>query len=216
MTVVCSVQYRVMKQNADDAFYELQNPREQIQSYVFDGEEALTSKAGWLQNGFPPAWPFLLWIRMATARVLDVCNSGSDDCLLPSLSLCSRTCQRPAPQPGCRLRAEGRHCQIGGPGAGEGKWGPTFTSRTEPIQHCCMHLASLESPAPLLRSSFISLYEYSFGLTRQSFQTCASCCVAGHVCVRVHHSTDTHRGRRARSDSAACDERDQCRYGMIW
>jgi len=34
--VVCSIQYRVVRQNADDAFYELQNPREQIQSYVFD------------------------------------------------------------------------------------------------------------------------------------------------------------------------------------
>ncbi|KAL8049817.1 hypothetical protein ABFX02_06G043500 [Erythranthe guttata] len=32
----CSIQYRVVKENADDAFYELQNPREQIQSYVFD------------------------------------------------------------------------------------------------------------------------------------------------------------------------------------
>ncbi|KAL8539631.1 hypothetical protein ACS0TY_001295 [Phlomoides rotata] len=32
----CSIQYRVIKENADDAFYELQNPREQIQSYVFD------------------------------------------------------------------------------------------------------------------------------------------------------------------------------------
>ena len=38
MTVVCSIQYRVVRQNADDAFYELQNPREQIQAYVFDGE----------------------------------------------------------------------------------------------------------------------------------------------------------------------------------
>lgn len=37
MLVVCSIQYRVVKQNADDAFYELQNPKEQIQSYVFDG-----------------------------------------------------------------------------------------------------------------------------------------------------------------------------------
>lgn len=36
VTIVCSVQYRVVTQNADDAFYELQNPREQIQSYVFD------------------------------------------------------------------------------------------------------------------------------------------------------------------------------------
>ncbi|KAL9237093.1 hypothetical protein vseg_011681 [Gypsophila vaccaria] len=34
--ILCSIQYRVVKQNADDAFYELQNPREQIQSYVFD------------------------------------------------------------------------------------------------------------------------------------------------------------------------------------
>ncbi|CAA0836720.1 Hypersensitive-induced response protein 4 [Striga hermonthica] len=32
----CSIQYRVIKENADDAFYELQNPREQIQSYVYD------------------------------------------------------------------------------------------------------------------------------------------------------------------------------------
>ncbi|KAM0946711.1 putative Band 7 domain-containing protein [Dioscorea sansibarensis] len=34
--LVCSIQYRVIKANADDAFYELQNPREQIQAYVFD------------------------------------------------------------------------------------------------------------------------------------------------------------------------------------
>ncbi|KAK9292991.1 hypothetical protein L1049_020973 [Liquidambar formosana] len=34
--MVCSIQYRVVKENADDAFYELQNPREQIQAYVFD------------------------------------------------------------------------------------------------------------------------------------------------------------------------------------
>lgn len=37
VSVVCSIQYRVVRQNADDAFYELQNPKEQIQSYVFDG-----------------------------------------------------------------------------------------------------------------------------------------------------------------------------------
>lgn len=36
VTMVCSVQYRVVRENADDAFYELQNPREQIQAYVFD------------------------------------------------------------------------------------------------------------------------------------------------------------------------------------
>uniref|UniRef100_A0A0C9S651 TSA: Wollemia nobilis Ref_Wollemi_Transcript_15524_1472 transcribed RNA sequence n=1 Tax=Wollemia nobilis TaxID=56998 RepID=A0A0C9S651_9CONI len=34
--VFCSIQYRVVKQNADDAFYELQNPQQQIQAYVFD------------------------------------------------------------------------------------------------------------------------------------------------------------------------------------
>ncbi|KAK6794328.1 hypothetical protein RDI58_007781 [Solanum bulbocastanum] len=34
--LLCSIQYRVIRQNADDAFYELQNPTEQIQAYVFD------------------------------------------------------------------------------------------------------------------------------------------------------------------------------------
>ncbi|KAF8413043.1 hypothetical protein HHK36_001017 [Tetracentron sinense] len=34
--LLCSIQYRVVKENADDAFYELQNPKEQIQAYVFD------------------------------------------------------------------------------------------------------------------------------------------------------------------------------------
>ncbi|WOG91409.1 hypothetical protein DCAR_0310658 [Daucus carota subsp. sativus] len=34
--MICSIQYRVIKENADDAFYELQNPEEQIQAYVFD------------------------------------------------------------------------------------------------------------------------------------------------------------------------------------
>eukprot|EP01018_Ginkgo_biloba_P032877 Gb_37244 [translate_table: standard] len=34
--IFCSIQYRVVKQNADDAFYELQDPQEQIQAYVFD------------------------------------------------------------------------------------------------------------------------------------------------------------------------------------
>lgn len=36
MQLFCSIQYRVVKQDADDAFYELQNPQEQIQAYVFD------------------------------------------------------------------------------------------------------------------------------------------------------------------------------------
>lgn len=35
--LLCSIQYRVVKESADDAFYELQNPKEQIQAYVFDG-----------------------------------------------------------------------------------------------------------------------------------------------------------------------------------
>lgn len=39
--LVCSIQYRVVKENADDAFYELQNPREQIQAYVFDGQHGI-------------------------------------------------------------------------------------------------------------------------------------------------------------------------------
>lgn len=34
--LLCSIQFRVVNQNADDAFYELQNPQEQIQAYVFD------------------------------------------------------------------------------------------------------------------------------------------------------------------------------------
>ncbi|KAK9914106.1 hypothetical protein M0R45_037902 [Rubus argutus] len=42
--LVCSIQYRVVKQHADDAFYELQNPREQIQAYVFDVVRALVPR----------------------------------------------------------------------------------------------------------------------------------------------------------------------------
>ncbi|MQM06404.1 hypothetical protein Taro_039226 [Colocasia esculenta] len=34
--LLCSIQYRIIKHSADDAFYELQNPQEQIQAYVFD------------------------------------------------------------------------------------------------------------------------------------------------------------------------------------
>ncbi|XP_052186803.1 hypersensitive-induced response protein 4 [Diospyros lotus] len=34
--LLCSIQYRIIKENADDAFYELQNPKEQIQAFVFD------------------------------------------------------------------------------------------------------------------------------------------------------------------------------------
>ncbi|CAB4271294.1 unnamed protein product [Prunus armeniaca] len=42
--LVCSIQYRVVRQNADDAFYELQNPKEQIQAYVFDVVRALVPR----------------------------------------------------------------------------------------------------------------------------------------------------------------------------
>ncbi|CAL0328657.1 unnamed protein product [Lupinus luteus] len=42
--VLCSIQYRVIKENADDAFYELQNPKEQIQAYVFDVTRAIVPR----------------------------------------------------------------------------------------------------------------------------------------------------------------------------
>ncbi|GBG80057.1 hypothetical protein CBR_g30423 [Chara braunii] len=42
--VVCSIQYRVLQDNVDDAFYELQNPKEQIQAYVFDVVRASVPK----------------------------------------------------------------------------------------------------------------------------------------------------------------------------
>lgn len=38
VTVVASVQYRAHVETAEDAFYKLTNPREQIKSYVFDGK----------------------------------------------------------------------------------------------------------------------------------------------------------------------------------
>eukprot|EP01018_Ginkgo_biloba_P024736 Gb_03977 [translate_table: standard] len=37
VTVIASVQFRALGNNASDAFYKLSNPREQIQAYVFDG-----------------------------------------------------------------------------------------------------------------------------------------------------------------------------------
>lgn len=42
--LLCSIQYRILRQNADDAFYELQNPKEQIQAYVFDVVRACVPK----------------------------------------------------------------------------------------------------------------------------------------------------------------------------
>lgn len=37
VTVVASVQYRAVAENAADAFYKLTNTKAQIQAYVFDG-----------------------------------------------------------------------------------------------------------------------------------------------------------------------------------
>ena len=42
VNVVASVQYRAVRENAKDAFYMLTNPKEQIQSYVFDGKLVFT------------------------------------------------------------------------------------------------------------------------------------------------------------------------------
>jgi sarcosine oxidase delta subunit len=39
VTVVASVQYRAHVETAEDAFYKLSNPREQIKAYVFDGKK---------------------------------------------------------------------------------------------------------------------------------------------------------------------------------
>lgn len=44
VNVVASVQYRAIHNNAKDAFYKLTNPREQIQSYVFDVVRATVPK----------------------------------------------------------------------------------------------------------------------------------------------------------------------------
>lgn len=37
VTVVASIQYRVLVDKASDAFYRLSNPTTQIKAYVFDG-----------------------------------------------------------------------------------------------------------------------------------------------------------------------------------
>ncbi|KAL5224210.1 hypothetical protein ABZP36_010849 [Zizania latifolia] len=42
--LICTIQYRVVKEHADDAFYELQNPQQQIQAYVFDVARALVPR----------------------------------------------------------------------------------------------------------------------------------------------------------------------------
>ncbi|XP_057838036.1 hypersensitive-induced response protein 2 isoform X3 [Cryptomeria japonica] len=48
VTIIASVQYRVLEKNASDAFYKLNKPKEQIQAYVFDAARlraATTEKA---------------------------------------------------------------------------------------------------------------------------------------------------------------------------
>ncbi|KAE8662101.1 Hypersensitive-induced response protein 4 [Hibiscus syriacus] len=42
--LLCSIQYRVVKAHADDAFYELQNPEEQIRAYMFGVVRALVPR----------------------------------------------------------------------------------------------------------------------------------------------------------------------------
>jgi len=42
--LICTIQYRVVKEHADDAFYELQNPQQQIQAYVFDVVRAIVPR----------------------------------------------------------------------------------------------------------------------------------------------------------------------------
>eukprot|EP00249_Psilotum_nudum_P027562 c35393_g1_i1 orf=262-1131(-) len=42
--LLCSVQYQIIQQSANDAFYKLQNPKEQIQAYVFDVVRACVPK----------------------------------------------------------------------------------------------------------------------------------------------------------------------------
>jgi hypothetical protein len=44
VSVVCSVQYRALVDHAEDAFYKLTNPQQQIQAYVFDGKMLFPSK----------------------------------------------------------------------------------------------------------------------------------------------------------------------------
>jgi hypothetical protein len=51
VTVVASVQFRAHVETAEDAFYKLTNPREQIKSYVFDGNFC-NAGYGWIFFGF--------------------------------------------------------------------------------------------------------------------------------------------------------------------
>lgn len=55
VTVVASVQFRAHVETAEDAFYKLTNPREQIMSYVFDGNFR-NAGYGWIFF-----WVSLLW-----------------------------------------------------------------------------------------------------------------------------------------------------------
>jgi len=53
VTVVASVQYRALADKASDAFYKLSNTREQIQSYVFDGNCSFCLKLYFICSLYP-------------------------------------------------------------------------------------------------------------------------------------------------------------------
>lgn len=52
VNVIASIQYRVLAENASDAFYKLSDTRSQIQAYVFDGnyDNQLKNCNFWVQK----------------------------------------------------------------------------------------------------------------------------------------------------------------------
>jgi len=71
VTVVASVQYRAHVETAEDAFYKLTNPREQIKAYVFDGKEVSGVKGSVMVYG----------VSCIVVIVLVIClGSGSVSC----------------------------------------------------------------------------------------------------------------------------------------
>jgi hypothetical protein len=90
VTVVASVQYRALADKASDAFYKLSNTREQIQSYVFDGNcsdclkwRALCSSLAFPSSSrysaLPPPWLFCTFavISAGVDKAKDL-GAGSD------------------------------------------------------------------------------------------------------------------------------------------
>lgn len=78
VTVVCSIQYRVVRQNADDAFYELQNPREQIQAYVFDGEYPEEYQMIISQLHHSIEIPYIFWFHGGVMQMFFLACKGFD------------------------------------------------------------------------------------------------------------------------------------------